>query len=174
MNYVARTLASIAAVLAVGLTQAAAVDISGEYVEYGMTIRADPGAPQKEVSFGSLLALELDPTSHQKWFEGDRRVRIKQYEDIAVDFYGFGGTNLQGSRAGSFKGNWTKADGLRVAENELILPRRAPPPPRDLWKAVFVFSLDEEKRLIVSVEFTTTKKPVRVVRGVYAFPRAAE
>ena len=161
----------VAAAAALSSTEAKAIDISGEYSEYGMTLRADAGAPQYEVLLGSLLSLELDPSMHKKWYEGSRRMRIRQYEDIAIEFYGFGGTTLQGGRTGFFHGNWAKADGLQVSEDALVLPRRPNPPPKDLWRAVLSFTLDEEKRLIVTAKFTSTKKPVRTLTGVYAFPR---
>jgi hypothetical protein len=135
------------------------VDISGTYSESGMTIRTSPGTPSEYVTLCGLFSLDLAPDTHKVGAELGNQVTITQHGDLAVEFVTHGGRLPDRTVAGICHGTRTKADGLQVNERTLTIPRGPLKASKELWRALYQFSLDEESRLIFYAELNSTKMP---------------
>jgi hypothetical protein len=152
------------------------IDISGTYSDAGTTMQASENAPSGNVSLSLLLARVIVPDAHRAATAKGGVVKIAQNGDAALEIQGM---PVPDARGGIVE-RWTKADGLKVEELQLVVALTPPKKRSDgedrKIDGTYSFFLDETKqRLVVMVDFVVTKlkarPPTSYEKGIYIFPR---
>jgi hypothetical protein len=148
-------------------------DLSGVYASSGMTVRAAQGMPRTYVALCELLQRDFAPALHQEVIEQDhhRTARVVIRDDLALSI------TMEGGKYGTCHCTWTKPDGLKVTVDGATYTKREKSGSLKMERGRVVayrFSLDEERRLIVSVEVASSARDKAPKVGVYAFPRISD
>jgi hypothetical protein len=142
-----------------------AADISGTYVENGMTVRASAGLPSTHVSLCGLLSREFDAAAHKILARDDRSIRITLHEDLLLEIL------VSGGLPGRCTLSRTKSEGLNVGPDGVTFVLKD-----KKSEARYRLALGNEGRLEVFVDVIPIARVARGaqhLQGVYAFPRVA-
>lgn|SRR5690606_9611409 len=154
--------------LALALTASIAcgADIAGRYADKGTVVAANDGTASREMSLHALLQLDLDYTQvHDRYQETDY-VEFRQGRETLEARMCAADDTLRSH------GAWSRGEGYRPGETEVMLQLRGPRLAGDSF--MLVMSLVGDGKLL-QVDVTrisaTTAGPVTRRVGTYLFPR---
>ena len=160
INCVYRFAIFVSAILVI-VAPSPAADISGTYVENGMTVRASSGLPSSHVSLCGLLSRDFDPAAHKTLARDDRTIRVTLHEDLLLEVF------ISGGLPGSCTVARTKSDGLRLGTDGVTFVLKS-----KKWEAKYRLERGIEGRLLVFIDAKHSSGGQRL-QGEYAFPRVS-